>query len=594
MNISINNLSDEQMEFIKTAKQGKNILVDACIGSGKTTAIQALCNEFSDKKILYLTYNRLLKIDAKAKIKANNVCVQNYHGFAYMILCRMRIKTSASDSIQEFNRQKPMLANYDMLVLDEYQDIEQEIAEMLLYIKEQNADMQIIAVGDMKQKIYDKTTLDVLEFIQDFLGNYTILHFTRCFRLSAGIAERLGNIWEKDIVGVNKSCSVEHMPLNKIIEFLANQNPADILCLGSRTGDMTTVLNQLEKNYKDTFNKNTVYASIVDEDRRNLFSSNDVAIFTTYDSSKGLERKICIVFDFTEEYWQLRINKPMVNYEILRNIFCVAASRGKEKIIFAQSGQYTPLSDETLSIKPLTKNRFIRPFYISEMFDFKYKEDVEECYKLLKTKRVHLKNHQTIYIKNNDGMIDLSPCIGIYQEASFFKNYDIDSEIEYAQDIHSDRPRLSIKEDMTLDDKILYLTAYETYQDRYVTQVQRPFVTKEQANNIYNRLKSIFTPDEEVQKECFIEFRDKHGETYSIRGRIDVLKDNVVYELKFVSQLSHEHFLQCACYMIALDLEKGVLWNTQNNTMYEIAIPDRQQFLNVVIKTITKGEINKV
>ncbi len=594
MNISINDLSNEQMEFIKTAKQGKNILVDACIGSGKTTAIQALCNEFCDKKILYLTYNRLLKIDAKAKIKANNVCVQNYHGFAYMILCRMRIKTSASDSIQEFNRQKPTLANYDMLVLDEYQDIEQEIAEMLLYIKEQNADMQIIAVGDMKQKIYDKTTLDVLKFIQEFLGEYTLLHFTQCFRLSSGIAAQLGNIWEKDIVGVNKSCSVEHMPLNKIIEFLANQNPADILCLGSRTGDMTTVLNQLEKNYKDIFNKNTVYASIVDEDRRNLFSSNDIAIFTTYDSSKGLERKICVVFDFTEEYWQLRINKPMVNYEILRNIFCVAASRGKEKIIFAQSGQYTPLSDETLSIKQLTKNRFIRPFYISEMFDFKYKEDVEECYKLLKTKRVHLKNHETIYIKNNDGMIDLSPCIGIYQEASFFKNYDIDSEIEYAQDIHSDRPRLSIKEDMTLDDKILYLTAYETYQDRYVTQVQRPFVTKEQANNIYNRLKSIFTPDEEVQKECFIEFRDKRGETYNIRGRIDVLKDNVVYELKFVSQLSHEHFLQCACYMIALDLEKGVLWNTQNNTMYEIAIPDRQQFLDMVIKTITKGEINKV
>lgn len=593
MNISINDLSNEQMEFIKTAKQGENILVDACIGSGKTTAIQVLCNEFSDKKILYLTYNRLLKIDAKAKIKAKNVCVQNYHGFAYMILCRMSIKASASDLIQEFNRQKPKLANYDILVLDEYQDIEQEIAEMLLYIKEKNADMQIIAVGDMKQKIYDKTTLDVLKFVHHFLGKYTLLHFTQCFRLSASIAARLGNIWEKDIVGVNKNCHVEHMMLDEIIKFLANQNPVDILCLGSRTGDMTTVLNKLEKNYSDIFNKNTVYASIVDEDRRNFFSSNDIAIFTTYDSSKGLERKICVVFDYTEEYWQLRINKPMVNYEILRNIFCVAASRGKEKIIFAQSGQYNPLSDETLSTKPLIRNYFLKPFYISEMFDFKYKEDVEECYKLLKTERVHLKNHETIYIKNNDGMIDLSPCIGIYQEASFFKNYDIDSEIEYAQDIYSDRPRLSIKEDATLDDKILYLTAYETYQDRYVTQVQRPFVTKEQAKNIYNRLKSVFTPDEVVQKECFIEFRDKRGETYSIRGRIDVLKDNIVYELKFVSELSHEHFLQCACYMIALDLEKGVLWNTQNNTMYEISIPDRKQFLNMVIQTITKGKINK-
>lgn len=33
-------LSDEQSLFVETAQAGKNILVDACIGSGKTTAIQ--------------------------------------------------------------------------------------------------------------------------------------------------------------------------------------------------------------------------------------------------------------------------------------------------------------------------------------------------------------------------------------------------------------------------------------------------------------------------------------------------------------------------------------------------------------------------
>ena len=36
-------LSDEQQLFIEKALQGYNILVDACIGSGKTTAIQNLC-----------------------------------------------------------------------------------------------------------------------------------------------------------------------------------------------------------------------------------------------------------------------------------------------------------------------------------------------------------------------------------------------------------------------------------------------------------------------------------------------------------------------------------------------------------------------
>ena len=593
MNISINNLSDEQKELIKMTANGENVLVDACIGSGKTTTIQVLCNEFSDKRILYLTYNRLLKIDAKAKITARNVCVTNYHGFAFMALSKMNIRAGISDLIQSFNSYKPDLSHYDMLVLDEYQDIEQEIAEMLLHIKEQNPDMQIIAVGDMKQKIYDKTTLNVPVFINSFLGQHNVLHFTKCFRLSADIASRLGNIWEKEIVGVNQNCRVEKMSLDEITHFLAQQNPADILCLGARTGAMSKVLNVLERDYSDIFNKETVYASIANEDRSSSSPSNDTAIFTTYDSSKGLERKICVVFDYTEEYWQLRLDKPMVNYDILKNIFCVAASRGKEKIIFAQNKHYTPLSDKTLSTKPLMKGGFNQPFYISEMFSFKYKENVEDCYKLLKVNKITPESDEPISIKSNDGTIDLSPCIGIYQEASFFKNYDIDSEIEYSQDMHRDRPRLSIKKKATLEDKILYLTAYETYYDRYVTQVKTPFVTKEQADNIRNRLETVFNTNETVQKECSIGFSDTKGEFYCIKGRADVVKDDIVYELKFVSELSHEDFLQCASYMVALGLEKGIIWNIQNNVMYEITIPNRKEFIKCVITTITKNALSK-
>lgn len=125
-----------------------------------------------------------------------------------------------------------------------------------------------------------------------------------------------------------------------MIKFLSQQNPADILCLGARTGSMADTLNTLENEYPDIFNKRTVFASIQERDSSGAtVPSPATAIFTTYDSSKGLERPICAVFDYTESYWKVRVNKPQQSYEILRNIFCVAASRGKYRIIFVTTGE---------------------------------------------------------------------------------------------------------------------------------------------------------------------------------------------------------------------------------------------------------------
>lgn len=109
-------LSNEQQLFIEKALQGENILVDACIGSGKTTAIQKLCNELpGKKKVLYLTYNKLLKLDAKSKIRKKNVTVTNYHGFAYTILMRSGVSAGISDLILTFNQKKPPVGKYDVL-----------------------------------------------------------------------------------------------------------------------------------------------------------------------------------------------------------------------------------------------------------------------------------------------------------------------------------------------------------------------------------------------------------------------------------------------------------------------------------------------
>ena len=201
-------LSDEQQGFVNKALEGHNILVNACIGSGKTTAIQLLCDKLPrSKKILYLTYNKLLKFDAQAKIKNSNTKVQNYHGIAWYYLNKIKVSAGVDDLIIRFNELKPPIEHYDVLIIDEYQDIETEMSYLLEYIKSTNPKMQIIAVGDMQQKIYDKTNLDVSDFITRFLGEYLELEFTLCFRLSADLAEKLGRIWNKRIKGVNSNVS---------------------------------------------------------------------------------------------------------------------------------------------------------------------------------------------------------------------------------------------------------------------------------------------------------------------------------------------------------------------------------------------------
>lgn len=593
-------LSDEQQLFVKEAILGNNILVDACIGSGKTTAIQYLCNELpKEKSILYLTYNRLLKLDAKKKIHNENVLATNYHGFAYYMLQKNKLNSGKSDSIQIFLNNDIEIPKYDVLILDEYQDIDTEISKMLLKIKIANEKIQIIAVGDLDQKIYDKTTLDSSNFINEFLGEYKKLKFTNCFRLSKEYANKLGCIWGKTIIGVNNSCKIEKMCVNDVASFLAKQSCGDILCLGSRNGQLSNLLNNLELQYSEKFNKKTVYASIKDEDKSDKIKSDaDCAIFTTYDSSKGLERKVCVIFDFTESYWNYRINKEDANYKILRNIFCVAMSRGKENIIFVTDEKEQMLFEDSLTGKSLIQfKKGIEDKPISGMFDYKFKEDVEECFKKLKITKIEVDDNTLIDIKRNDDLIDLSPCVGEYLEAVFFKGYDIDRQIEFSKEFNKNFNYV-LKNEISLNslgEKILYLTALETNQIRYCKQVNSQFVEEREKELLIDRLSTRLTPDNKCQVECTIDFAtsEKLDQFFTAKGFCDVVVDNVVYELKFINELSHEHYLQCASYMIALNLSKGILWNVRDNSMYQIEIPDKKSFLDSVTKTITKRKVTE-
>ena len=140
------------------------------------------------------------------------------------------------------------------------------------------------------------------------------------------------------------------------------------------------------------------------------------------------------------------------------------------------------LSEKTLSTFIPTNEKFDH-LEISKMFDFKYKEDVERSYSLLKINKLEQTDHSEIKIKNTDGLIDLSPCIGIYQEAVYFDDYQIDKDIKLKILLNPELKNLYTKEiqESSLDQKILFLVSLETKQKRYRTQVITLFVNEDRS-----------------------------------------------------------------------------------------------------------------
>ena len=135
---------------------------------------------------------------------------------------------------------------------------------------------------------------------------------------------------------------------------------------------------------------------------------------------------------------------------------------------------------------------------------------------------------------------------------------------------------------------VLYLTAVETSQMRYARQVAVDFMPVESEAKLRERISELLPRSAEVQVKCAIDFGD-----FTATGRCDVLHEDVVYELKFSEELSHEDFLQCACYLVGLNKTTGILWNTRDNMRYSISIPDVEIFKESVKRDVLGDFYNR-
>ncbi len=76
------NITQQQKDILEAVQKYKYIKINAFAGTGKTTTLKLIANEYKNKKILYLAFNSAIKNEAST-IFPNNTSIKTTHGLAF-------------------------------------------------------------------------------------------------------------------------------------------------------------------------------------------------------------------------------------------------------------------------------------------------------------------------------------------------------------------------------------------------------------------------------------------------------------------------------------------------------------------------------
>lgn len=618
-------LSSEQQRVYETVLAGHDTYVDACFGSGKTTTISAIYRALIQehgRKCLYLTYSRLLKLDAQQKVALPNTPgskVTNFHGFVYPYLQQAKIPSSLDTSIYDFNQNFDTIAAFiepfDVILVDECQDLNGEFAQLITHLKSINPLATMVFVGDMEQKIHNNSSLDVPTFIQSVTNDLVHLTLSQSFRAGPELTSKLSVGWEKPITGANLEQKISYMSPNEALSLAAQTAPGQLLVLGKRNGQAAEMLNALEEVKPEIFNKSTVYATVSDA-RSTPPVDDQTAIFTTFDACKGMERATVIVFDFTERYWEARTRWPSSNPTIMRNLFLVAASRAKDHLIFVTDDPVEPgpdmLADISLStfvhrLDPTVPDYSDRPLDGSSCLSFKFAEDVQKLSTMIQRRTIN-QAHEPYRWPTHDGTIDLSSVLVTLATGLHFN--EVSTRYLALETINS--PLCSDLERVheLVDKRLEYVSSFldkeftwacaqavaSTGYERYLTQVNLQFVSPATAASLSKALAEHIEPSAARAAIQPIVGRaagklngEKISSEISIHPLAPMIDDQETYWLINGSEETGSiDAASAALTSLVYDVPVRVL-NLPTGAVEEITVPNPNRLMHQVIKTISMG-----
>jgi hypothetical protein len=319
--------SSEQIAIINAAKNKKNIQVSAVAGSGKTTTVGMIGKAMPDLNALLLTYNRRLRTETNTKLRKNhisNIQVSTFHSFCYnKYFVSGNTDQLIHDALDDWEDSDEIKFRYDMIILDEAQDLTPLYVRLVkMIVKHNKTKPQLVIIGDERQTIYsfngaDSRFLTHANKIFKFNNfKWSRLTLSTSYRMSNSMTNFINKcVLKEDLIVSNGETGIkpryifcdafDMAPMNELIlHYLVKfgYSYSDIFILAPSIQSDLSPIKMLANNLSTNHNI-PVFMPTSDSDKLDTQLSNDKIVFATFHQVKGLERKCVLVMGFDNSYY---------------------------------------------------------------------------------------------------------------------------------------------------------------------------------------------------------------------------------------------------------------------------------------------------
>jgi hypothetical protein len=624
------NYSTEQKEIVLKLKDKYNIKINAVAGSGKTTTILYIAKTLPTCNILVLTYNAKLKFETRHKVEKlglKNTEVHSYHSFCVKYYNPKAYTDTGINNLLKDNIDLKYKSEYSLIILDESQDIIPLYYQLICKIvSDTNKVKQLCLLGDVHQSIYDYNGADnrYLTFsdkLFNFKGcsnQWISLTLSETFRIPRLQCDFINNcVLNSTIIRSNKvinskpryiicDCfglsSPSYYPIRELLYYLNQGYRAkDIFIIGPSLKNINSPIRQFENCIKLNLPELPVYVPLSDEEKLDESLLENKLVFSTIHQTKGLERKVILLFNFDYSYF--KYYKQNTDPFKCSNELYVALTRSLEKLsIFHHfENNFLPflttrllgefceiITDKSLKIKKnYTKNGSIKTS-VTDLTKHLPFHVLDECFDLITKKQMNPINTlikiQT-KTKQKYGYENVSEITGIAIPAYF--EYTLKNKIGFYEAIN-----VKTNIDTVSTNKLLeYSNIWSSQKNGFIYKTQQiedyNWLTKEHLELALKRLYKLdISKEATFEVEYEVEFLNR-----KIVGFVDCIDRNNVYEFKCTSQFDKEHYIQLILYMYLIHQKTSMefnyyLFNILSDELYLLTISETNltKLLQIIIK----------